>query len=293
MATTDLPADDPRHGSTAGKSAGCDCFACRVAESAWARNRTRKIAYGVWAPWVDAEPVRQHLLHLRKHGIGRAQVAKLSGLHEATVNTILRPRPGSTQPPPHVRPETAAAILAVQPTLDNVADAASVDATCTLRKLRALVAQGHTVRDLGRRLPMHEDAAYRLVSRGTRCTALVARATRDIFSELWDGRPEGREHDRARRMAAARGWAPPGAWEDIDDPADRPKLSGPRCAVVDEAKVWRATGGERIDLTPRERRMAVDILTRQRRTAEEIADVLGISERRVVSNRTRARRVAA
>ena len=63
--------------------------------------------------------------------------------------------------------------------------------------------------------------------------------------------------------------------------------------MVDEAKVWRATGGERIDLTPRERRMAVDILTRQRRTAEEIADVLGISERRVVSNRTRARRVAA
>lgn len=263
--------------------------------AAYRRKVRRQIGYGTWAPWVDAGPVREHLLSLRAYGIGRTQVAKLSGLSEHTIVSVFYGRSG--RPVAKVRPATADAILAVQPTLDNVAATASVDATGTLRMLRALVAQGHTMQDLGQRLPMHEEAARRLIRIGTRCTAQVARAARDLYEELWDVRPEGWVHTRARNLAASNGWAPPGAWDDdaIDDPAGRPKLSGPRSAVVDEAKVWRATGGERIDLTPRERRMAVDILTRQRRTAEEIADVLGISQRRVSSNRSRhrSRQVAA
>ena len=255
--------DDPRHGSIAGSSAGCTCARCRKAKAAYAKRRSRRIGYRTWAPWVDAEPVRAHLRVLSAHGIGWERAAKLAGLPGATVSGLLYARAkGRIKPAQKCRAETAQAILAVQPTLDNVADSVTIDATGTLRRLRALVAQGHTMLDLGHRLPMHPEAARRLIRVGTpsgTCTALVARAARQLYNELWSTRPAGWVHDRARKLAKTNSWAPPLAWddEDIDDPAATPNYGGGSAGEVDLTAVERALRGEPITLTPSEACAAV------------------------------------
>ena len=72
--------DDPRHGTVAGYAAGCNCFSCRVAKSQWKNQRHRRISYGTWQPWVDAQPVRDHLHRLREAGIGWERAADLAGI---------------------------------------------------------------------------------------------------------------------------------------------------------------------------------------------------------------------
>jgi hypothetical protein len=259
-----ISADDPRHGSLAGSSANCAEACCRTAKAAYVKTRSRRIGYGTWNPWVDAEPVRTHLNYLSRNGIGWKKAAQLAGLHEATVGFVLYPR-RNNKPATKCRPRTAEALLAVQPTLDNVSDKQPIDATGTARRLRALVAQGHTVQYLGDRLPMHPEAARRLI-RGAagstgRCTAMVARATLALYDELWSIRPQGRTHDRARAYAESLEWATPGAWDDdtIDDPTVEPNLGDPTADVIDDVLVDRVLAGERARLSHANRAHAVSV----------------------------------
>lgn len=53
--------------------------------------------------------------------------------------------------------------------------------------------------------------------------AATAKKIAAAFDAMCMTRPEGHYANRARSMAARRGWAPPLAWDDIDDPNERPK----------------------------------------------------------------------
>jgi hypothetical protein len=74
----------------------------------------------------------------------------------------------------------------------------------------------------------------------------------DAFERLCMDRPEGKYANRARAMAVRRGWAPPLAWDDIDDPDATPNLGivkkeNPgrvitRTALIEDAE-WLADGG--------------------------------------------------
>ena len=79
---------------------------------------------------------------------------------------------------------------------------------------------------------------------------------------------------RTIKRAAAAGWSPPMAWDDIDDPAEQPNLG-----------TYEAGLGEDFD-------EAVRTLTRDGWSAARIAEQLGVSERSVVRARTRARGAA-
>lgn len=62
------------------------------------------------------------------------------------------------------------------------------------------------------------------------------------YERLSMTRPEGRYANRARSQARARGWLPPLAWDDIDDPNERPTATtrdGNWEDQVDHAIVWR------------------------------------------------------
>lgn len=199
---------------------------------------------------MDAEPVRQHLRVLSAAGIGWERVAHLSGIAPSTVNGLVFARGVKmSRPARRCRRRTAEAILAVRPVLDNVADGVHVDATGSQRRLRALVANGHSMLWLGERLPMHPESARMLIRNRAKVTAAVARAVRDLYDELYDVHPIGRDAKRARTLAAKFGWAPPGAWDDdtIDDPAAVPVLDAePDPSYVDEEKVTRAIRGFRV-----------------------------------------------
>lgn len=103
---------------------------------------------------------------------------------------------------------------------------ALVDATGTSRRVQALVAYGHPFAELARRLGCTE-AWLRQLARAVR-TRGVLRRTAGQVAALFDQLtalppPAGRTATHARTVAARYGWATAWAWDDIDDPAERPK----------------------------------------------------------------------
>lgn len=288
---------DPRHGRVAGYSAGCHDACCRADQAAYARTRRRRLGYQTWMPWVDAEPVRAHLHMLKQHGIGRIHAARLAGIHPAAVRGIVYGH--GHGPVRKCRPHTAAAILAVRPTLDNLPDRALVPATGPQRLLRSLVALGHTVLDLAPGMALHPDTLRRLLNSGDpqlRCSARTARAARALYTALWQApaargrydelvqlRPHGWVHDRARRMAASRGWAPPGAWDDdtIDDPTAQPMYGALADSAPDLVAIERVLGGEQVPLTNLDIRHAVQVGSRRGMGVTTVAARLGRAPRTV------------
>jgi hypothetical protein len=206
------------------RSRGCRCTPCAKANRASENERNRLIAYGRWTPYVDAAPARDHLRLLAASGIGWKRAAMLAGVSTGSVSKILYGGPGERPPSQRIRPETEAAILAVNPSPAFLADGAPVDATGTRRRIQALVACGWSQARLAVRLGMLPSNFGELVYRRPAVTAATARATERLYAELWDQGPPESSHrekiaaSRARRYAAARGWPPPAAWDCIDDP---------------------------------------------------------------------------
>ncbi|MEU4640858.1 hypothetical protein [Micromonospora sp. NPDC023814] len=119
------------------------------------------------------------------------------------------------------------------------------------RRIRALVALGWNFRELARRAGYSrrtvQDVAY---ARRAVITVHTARWVSDLYERL-SGTPGGSKY--ALVVAARYGWAPPAAWDNIDDPNEQPNLGGENDDLVDEVAVRRALEGERIRLTDAER----------------------------------------
>jgi hypothetical protein len=208
--------------------------AIRAAEARWARRRRRAIAAGTWQPWADATPVRQHVTTIRDTGMSLTTLAERTGVTLATLDYLIYGKDG--QPPAaKVRSESAAALLAYRPVLDDYPDGAIVDATGTRRRLRALAVLGWPMSEITRRLPGYNAVTAEHISQGqrTRTTAATARAVRAVYRTAAIGRAE--DHGvlpwvaaRARRRARRNGWHSPVAWDGpaIDDPAALPDTGG-------------------------------------------------------------------
>lgn len=207
----------------------CRCDVCREAANAYERHRARQRAYGRPA-YVDAEPARQHVQALREAGIGWKRVAMLAGLQPSVLYKLVygdQKRFG--RPSKRIRAATEQKILAVEATLDNVADATPVDATGARRRLQALVAIGWSQSKLATRLGVRP-TNFSTTMRSTKLRADTVRAVHALYEELWNTPPVADTHrekiafSRSVRHAAEQGWAPPMAWDDetIDDPAARP-----------------------------------------------------------------------
>ncbi len=215
----------------------CRCDACREANNERSRAIDRLKAYGQWEPYIDAQPVREHLALLSSYGIGWQRAARIAGVPIGSVTKILYGSPGRA-PSRRVRPHTASRILSVRPSLDLVADAAAVDGTGTTRRLQSLMALGFPQEFLASRLGV---AATNLskTRRAGRVRAATARAVGVLFEELRSSTPDQygipeTAQMRPRGLAARNGWAVPSVWgEDIDDPVAVP-------APRPERERWRA-----------------------------------------------------
>lgn len=223
-----------------GKGPGCRCGPCAAANRREAARVSRLRAYGQWAPFVDAGPARAHVQALGRAGIGWKRAAALAGVSTGAMSKLLYGGPGNRAPARRIRPQTAAAILAVRPGAGNLAGPALVGAAGTHRRLQALVATGWSQAKLGARLGM-TPANFAAMMRRGQVTASTARAAAAVYGELWNqpppetGQREKIAAARARNHARARGWVPPLAWDDdqIDRPDGRPadgwdRPAGPR-----------------------------------------------------------------
>lgn len=220
------------HGNAKYHLEGCRCYPCCHAASEYDINRRRAIAYGRWQPYVDAEPVRQHVRALGEFGIGWMRLARLSGVPRGSVSKLLYGDPQrGLAPSKRMRAKNALALLAVEPTLDNLGARTAIDGTGT-RRLQALVAAGWSQSELARRLGSNR-ANFGKTINSSMVEAATARAARALYDQLWNQNPTNhgvpqRWADAARAKARTDGWAPVGAWDDdrIDDPEAFPDWTG-------------------------------------------------------------------
>ncbi|MEU0589908.1 MULTISPECIES: hypothetical protein [Streptomyces] len=241
---------------------------CLKRSADYDRNRNRLVAYGRWQPFVDAEPVRQHIRMLSTYSIGWQRVCRLSGVSNGGVSRILYGSPHEGRgPTKRVRTTTADKILAVKPSLDHVAPSARIDGTGTRRRLQALIANGWPQLRLGEEMGVRHHRIIWDHVRQDVVAADTARRVRDLYDRLWNVDPASRGVapryvGQAKQLAAANGWPPPGAWDDdyIDSPAATPDL------------------GETVDRYTAIAEDARWLMTEQRYTAAQAAHRLGITK---------------
>lgn len=227
------------HGNAKYHLENCRCPVCCQAARDYDNNRRRAIAYGRWQPYVDAEPVRAHVRALGEFGIGWMRLATIAGVPRGSVSKLLYGDPQRNMAPSkRILPKNALALLAVQPTLDNLGDGAAIDGTGTRRRLQALVAKGWSQSELACRLGM-ERASFSTTITGGLVRAHTVRAVMALYDQLWREDPAAhgvprRWIEASRRHALARGWAPVGAWDDdqIDNPDAFPDWTG-HCGTPD------------------------------------------------------------
>lgn len=268
---------------------GCRCRPCADAAAAYERRRTRMVAYGR-SDMVDAQPVRDHVEALRRAGVGLKRVAMLSGVAHGALSRLVygeKGRPRSRR----VRRATASAVLAVQPDGSALSPGALVDGTGTRRRLQALACLGWTVHRLQEHTGCERQRLDQAMN-GGRVRRSTAVAVRDAYERLWNTRPpattRGERSAAGRAVARARraGWAPPMAWDDIDDPSVVPAVSGDGAgAGYDWAAVERVLSGERLRLHRADRLEATRRLNARGWVDSRIAAQLGVSARQVLRDR--------
>jgi hypothetical protein len=227
------------HGYARYKLDGCRCYKCGWAVAQYNDAREQAMRRGQWQPFVDAEPVRVHVRNLQACGIGLRQIAAAAGIDRKRLQGVLTGRPErGTGPQKQVRPPLAAAVLAVQPTLDVMGGATPINAAGTHRRLQALATAGWPQHHLAAALGW-SDANFSALLDRKQVIVRTARAVVELYDRLW--RQDPREHgvgpqaySRARNHAVSKGWAPVGAWDDdsIDDPASFPDWTG-QCGTPD------------------------------------------------------------
>jgi hypothetical protein len=236
------------HGYARYRLDGCRCYVCAAARSRYDENRTKAITAGTWQPWVDAEPLRTHVAYLRSCSMGLRAIAAAANVDRSRLQAVIGGRPERGTPPQaKVRPQLAAAVLAVEPTLQNLAPSTLITPLGTRRRVHALVAMGWPQQYLAEHLGMQPGNFGSMLNRPN---VLVRRAlaVRAMYDALWNVDPA--EHGatptgiaRARRHAAANGWAPVGAWDDdtIDDPEAFPDWTG-QCGTPQGYNAHRRLG---------------------------------------------------
>lgn len=178
---------DHKHGTRAMYTKHkCRGTACREASRAYEATRRRQRAYGIEADRVDAQPVREHVEYLRDNGVSYKALSKACGVGRSTIQNMLFGRKDRGHAPyARVASSTAEKILAVKPTIDNMAAGRPIEATGTIRRLQALVTIGYSITSLGERLSMTPGNTATLMQRD-QVTVATARKVRSLYSELWD-----------------------------------------------------------------------------------------------------------
>ncbi|RSN38788.1 hypothetical protein DMH12_37345 [Streptomyces sp. WAC 04229] len=224
-------------------------------------RRRRLQALGQWKqPFVDAQPVRDHVNRMRAAGMPIRALEKRLGLSAHHLDHLLF---GSNGFPPGEKFETEPAelILAFWPTLDDLPDPSRVDATGTLRRVQAMETRGFPRAAMARQLGFRKTYFQKAVA-SDKGTARMARAVRGLYGMWWDADPSAHDvpdwvAERTRRAADRQGFHGPLAWDDdtIDDPTAVPQTDAPAPAATDgENLAARWLMGESVILGRTERR---------------------------------------
>lgn len=197
---------------------GCDCQRCRRAEAVYVKRRNYLNATG--RPlMVDTEPVTAHLETLFAAGAGWTQLADATGCSSSTIFAIRR------RTSPKILRTTAEKILAVTPGAAQP-PRRPISSIGTRRRIQALMTIGHSMRAIAAEADGMDVSIVREALNGTRRAAVTSQTAARIARAYRRLATIPGTNTRARTRAAANGWHGPLAWDDIDNPAAEPDLTG-------------------------------------------------------------------
>jgi hypothetical protein len=141
--------------------------------------------------------------------------------------------------------------------------------------VRALVAIGWPLTEQARRLGVSTQKVWQIASaKYPTITEANACDVRSLF-ECLSATPGGSV--RAVNDARRKGWLPPLAWDDIDDPHAEPSVGSGGEGIVDEVAVERALAGAHIDLTDAELAAALQAGTARGEPLSALSARLGMN----------------
>lgn len=151
---------------------GCRCTACSAANSAYERERARRIA----PAYVGAARARAHIRDLSNAGIGLKRIAEVSGVSHGALWKLVYGAP-DRGPSKRIRKETEDRILAVRAT--DQAPGGKIPAGPTWETIDRLLARGWTKKAIAHALGQKGDGLQ--VSR-----KLVTKRNADAIAALLD-----------------------------------------------------------------------------------------------------------
>jgi hypothetical protein len=232
--------DDPRHGKYAGYMAGCRCADCVTSRRRYDKQTAMRRMRGPLTVPVDKAVA--HIERCFRFGVTGETFQRESNVHHA-----VRIAAGERQA---IHARTEARILKVQP-LPGV-NCWPAYAVC--RKLRALIALGHSQAALGERLSKSPGYVSMVVTNLRECTHYDPEfwvAVDNLYRELC---MTPGTSVRSLRRGAKNNWPTPLAWDDIDDPDEEPTAQTyERDRDIDEAVILRNMAGDRVPATHAER----------------------------------------
>lgn len=214
--------DDVRHGTRNGYRAGCRDTCCTNANQAYntAYYETYRDYLG-YQPLVDSTPVLERLDELARLHISPSAIAQTVGVDDSAIRYLYDNRPTVVQ----------------QATYDRLADLQARNIITALglsRRVRALTAIGWPVSHLVRETGLDKEPLRRLrdgdkgyVQAHVKAAVLDAYDRLHMAGPVITDTPTKRAVTRALNTAKANRWAPPLAWEHIDDPLEVPAVAAP------------------------------------------------------------------
>lgn len=233
---TAIPAEAFDHGDPRRYRRGCHCTPCTKGATAEVRRRRYLRATGRGAT-TSPQRAANHITRLRNAGMPDVQILAAANLAPDLLYRIMR---GAS----NIRRTTENRILAVRPTLDGEnRSGAHTSALGTIRRLRALAADGWTAVELARRAGKHKQFIVALqnldTSTNPRTRNWVAAYIRTLYNDIAGQTPEDNgvaaHHARAtRERAATKGWAATCYWDDddFDNPDFAPATQDPARHIV-------------------------------------------------------------
>ncbi|MCX4911878.1 hypothetical protein [Streptomyces sp. NBC_00878] len=245
-------------------------------------RRRRLMAIGQWeSPLVDAAPVRAHVRALGEAGMSQPALVRRLNLPPSALKNLMY---GANGRPPgqKVLRETAQAVLAYWPVMDDLPDTALIDVTGTLRRVQALETLGWSKPEQAAEVGLLRQN-FKACLRRPVVSVRFARRVAGLYDRLWTQMPEDRgvpEYvaDRVRRNAVKQEFHGPLAWDDdtIDDPKAGPVADVVGPVVTEGGNVAdRWLLGESVSLGRADRRKVLQHLFEWTNdTTVEIADRL-------------------
>lgn len=176
--------------------------------------------------YTDGAPTRQRITNLRSTGYTMPQISEMSGISTWGLWLILDGKQL------RVQRTTAAKIAAIQP--NRFQGDGWIGTLGLQRRIQALMAIGWTQTEMETRSELGRGTLSHILRDRQMVRMSLARKVSAIYETL-SATPG--PHNRTKILARKKGWAPPLAWDDIDDPSEVPDVGVNRALKFDE-KYW-------------------------------------------------------